>query len=462
MSISIVIPSHNPEALFLSEVKQLLQTHPEWQIIIVDDASDRPLIDFVPSSPNLTVIRNETALGAGASRNMGMVAADRDYTIFADDDDFMDWISVQETVAEMTKQPIVDMAISQYKFLRDGVLAEPYAIDIKLMNDILKGQLSRVVPIEGYENLLRVTNFPWTKVYRTSFIRRIGLRFSETSVQNDIFAHWQSLLSASRILVTARVQCLKVDNKRKARINNTADQRRLQAFTALRETYEIICKSENQRLAPVFWAFYRDLVRWMLDVATPQSRLALMRAHLNFVGILPQDVQLERHTAIKRWELWDMKQLSSILPNDDKSPLLIDQLNGEIYLAEISRLKRLAAELRSDNDNIRRDLNQRTAERNHAQSERDDARKNWDQAKKNVEHLRSEIAAGNQLAHNLEERDRILSKLSDELRQRDFAISDLHHEVADLKRHVNSKAAQMAFRVRNVYLAIVPPRSGRT
>ena len=103
MSISIVIPSHNPEALFLSEVKQLLQTHPEWQIIIVDDASDRPLIDFVPSSPNLTVIRNETALGAGASRNMGMVAADRDYTIFADDDDFMDWISVQETVAEMTR-----------------------------------------------------------------------------------------------------------------------------------------------------------------------------------------------------------------------------------------------------------------------------------------------------------------------------------------------------------------------
>lgn len=68
VSLSVVIPSHNPEALFFIEIGKLLAEHPDWQVIVVDDGSDRALQEFLPQTANLTVLRNATAQGAGTSR----------------------------------------------------------------------------------------------------------------------------------------------------------------------------------------------------------------------------------------------------------------------------------------------------------------------------------------------------------------------------------------------------------
>lgn len=416
MSLSIVIPSYNPETLFFSKIGELLESRPDWQVIIVDDASDQDLRGFLSEAANLTVLRNDQQQGAGVSRNIGIRDIRGDYTVFMDDDDFMDWRVIEELMVHMQAQPAIDMAVSSYRFLRDGKIQPGHAGDMQILNNTLQGQSTRVVGIEGNEDLLRLTNYPWTKLYRTDFIRRIGLCFSETAVQNDIYAHWQSLLFATRILVTNLVQCTQTVNQQGSRISNTADHRRLQAFTALRETYELVRSRELPRVEAVFWSFYSNLSRWMINVSSAVTCPLLMREHVSFAGMLPSDMnRLEAETGVKRWEIWNMNQLADMVPaiGTEAAPSP-DDAQWEICLIEISRLKRLATELHADNDRLRSDLHLRNGD---------------------------------------------LERVQQECRQRDEHIGNLERDVSELHRHVNSKAAQIAFRLRKVYRVFVPFRS---
>lgn len=430
MSLSIVIPSYNPETLFFSAIRELLESHPDWQVIIVDDASDRDLREFLPATANLTVLRNAQQQGAGASRNTGIREIRGDYTVFMDDDDFIDWRVIEELMAQMQAQPAIDMAVSSYRFLRDGKIQPGHSDDMQILNSILQGQSSRVVGIDGNEALLRLKNYPWTKLYRTDFIRRIGLRFSETTVQNDIYAHWQSLLLATRIMVTNRVQCTQTVNQQGNRISNTTDHRRVQAFTAFRETYELVRSRELPRVEAVFWVFYSEVIRWLISISSEATRPLLMREHVSFAGMLPPDMnRIEAETGVKRWEIWNMSQIANMVPATRVEAVpSLDAAQWEICLTEISRLKRLATELRADNDRLRQDLHLRNTE---------------------LEQVRQEC----------KQRNTELEHVRQECKQRDERIGILDREISELHRHVNSKAAQVAFRLRKVYRVFVPMQS---
>ena len=342
VALSVVIPSHNPEAFFFIQIGKLLAAHPDWQVVIIDDGSDRALQEFLPQAANLTVLRNATAQGAGTSRNIGVQAVMGDYTVFLDDDDFMDWGVVEQVMQKMDAAPAVDMAVSSYRFLRDGKLASAHQKDQKILQTTLRGQNSRIVMLDDNEALLRLTNYPWNKVYRTRFIRRIGLRFSDTIVQNDVYAHWQSLLGSSRILVTDLVQCTQAVTMAGSRISNTWDSRRLHAFTALRETYALVQHNPLPRVETAFWAFYHDLVHWMIGSASPGTRVKLMQEHVRFAGIAPRNMTaLEADTGIKSWSLWDMENIeNTTIAAHETTGKPMDPAHLEIWLTEISRLKR--------------------------------------------------------------------------------------------------------------------------
>lgn len=429
MSLSIVVPSRNPETLFFREMGEILENRPDWQVVIVDDASDENLRDFLPTASNLTVLRNPQSKGAGASRNIGLGQIRGDYTIFLDDDDFMDWTTVEKLLAQMDAQPSIDMAVSSYRLVQNGRNRLAHAKDLHILNKILLGQSSRVLGLDGNEILLRLTNYPWTKLYRTEFLRRIGLRFSETSVQNDIYAHWQSLLGATRILVTDLVQCTQTVNPKGNRISNTVDHRRLQAFVALRETYELVRRNGLPHVEATFWTFYHDLTRWMLDITSPASRPLLMREHVTFSGMMPPDMRrLEAETGLKCWELWDMNDIADMVPTaeTDTTPPQ-DPAQWEICLTEISRLKRLAVELRADNDRLRGDLRNRNDELDR-----------MDKA--------------------LRIRDGDLKNLRQECKRREERIGHLDYEVRELRRHMNSRAYRMASGIRKAFRTVIPAR----
>jgi glycosyltransferase involved in cell wall biosynthesis len=90
-SVSIIVPTHNRAHLLQRAVQSVVaQTHTNWELIIVDDASKdgTPAVIDRLKGGRIRALRNETARGPAGARNAGILAAAAtDFIAFLDDDD---------------------------------------------------------------------------------------------------------------------------------------------------------------------------------------------------------------------------------------------------------------------------------------------------------------------------------------------------------------------------------------
>jgi len=87
---TVVIPSHNRAALVPRAIRSILaQTHPRWELIVVDDASsdDTEAIVRPFLSDRIHYFRQSRNAGAAAARNLGAREAKGRYLTFLDSDD---------------------------------------------------------------------------------------------------------------------------------------------------------------------------------------------------------------------------------------------------------------------------------------------------------------------------------------------------------------------------------------
>lgn len=90
--ISFVMPTHNRIEWVGEAIQSLIeQSEPDIEIIVVNDASTDGTKEFLDNwavkDPRVKLIHNETNLGGGKSRNIGMNAATSDVIAVCDDDD---------------------------------------------------------------------------------------------------------------------------------------------------------------------------------------------------------------------------------------------------------------------------------------------------------------------------------------------------------------------------------------
>ncbi len=92
--ISIVIPYYNKTNTIHRSVQSVLnQTYSNWELILIDDASDIPLSEiFQTEDIRIQVLSNEQNLGPGPTRQKGLDIAKGEYIAFLDADD---WWGVQ-------------------------------------------------------------------------------------------------------------------------------------------------------------------------------------------------------------------------------------------------------------------------------------------------------------------------------------------------------------------------------
>ena len=90
-SVSIIVPTHNRAHLLQRAIQSVLaQTHTNWELIIVDDASrdaTPALLDSLKGG-RIRAVRHDTARGPAGARNAGILAAGAtEFIAFLDDDD---------------------------------------------------------------------------------------------------------------------------------------------------------------------------------------------------------------------------------------------------------------------------------------------------------------------------------------------------------------------------------------
>jgi teichuronic acid biosynthesis glycosyltransferase TuaG len=237
--VSIVMSAHNAE-LFLSESIESVQrqTHSNWELIFVDDAStDKTLSvaeEFAIHDPRIRIVRCANNLGVAQARNTGIAEARGQYLAFLDSDDL--WI--QEKLA------------IQVRFLAESDAGFCFGSYRRLTSD---GRMSNPVQIPDrvtYDNLLygNVIGCLTVLIDRT----KIG-PFLMPSVSHEDFAAWLSILKRGHVahgiqqdLARYRVSSSSVSGKK---------------WRAAYWTWNIYRKTERLPLKRAVACFFRYVLR---------------------------------------------------------------------------------------------------------------------------------------------------------------------------------------------------------
>ncbi len=205
-TLTLAIPVHN-DAEGLARILALLDglTPVVAHVVVVDDGSDPPL-EAVPWPVPVTWLRNDSARGPGAARNMALEHVTTPHVMFLDADD-TPTPELVPLMRDLAGQRF-DFCLFQHHDSRAGQELRwgQMRWDRTLWSQagVLAGALSPVGP-EAAGLLARTANYPWNKIYRTAFLRDHGIHCTPILVHEDVELHWRGFLHARRVFASDRV-----------------------------------------------------------------------------------------------------------------------------------------------------------------------------------------------------------------------------------------------------------------
>ncbi len=293
MKLALAIPVWN-DALGLSRLlAQVGQLGCFDQIVVVDDGSN-PALDLTdqtlfPSevSAEISLLRNETPQGAGQARNRALAVVEASHVLFFDADDVLTdelpalWRSLAGRDFDFCIFKHADSRLSQTGGWGQTALDE----GLWRLAGCSSGAL-QLLPEAGYALLAQTANYPWNKIYRTEFLRRNRIRFSEIPVHNDILAHWMGFIHARTVLVSDRVAAVHFIRSKAERLTNRRGAERLRVLEPLQQVVVEIRRRQGceSALMAAFLRFSSGLFDWMRGNIDPSLHRALDRAVSGFLA----------------------------------------------------------------------------------------------------------------------------------------------------------------------------------
>jgi glycosyltransferase involved in cell wall biosynthesis len=186
--VSVVLPTHNRREMLREALESVArQTLADWEVIVVDDASDPPasLSNGVAiEARRIRLIRHERARGGPAAKNTGIKAAQGEFVAFLDDDDLYQPTYLEAAVSALNAYPAFDVAFMGVAAFgpkapqSDAVYAHamrrtmdraggrPLAADLVAFDDGLVGALLKSVPMAFQRPIVRRAALDRIGLYR--------------------------------------------------------------------------------------------------------------------------------------------------------------------------------------------------------------------------------------------------------------------------------------------------------
>ena len=205
--VSVIIPVYNVEKYLRECLDSVInQTLSDMEIICINDGStDKSLgilKEYAEKDSRIKIIIQENQ-GQGVARNNAIEAAQGEYLVFVDPDDFLDSEAL-EVINKSFSDSAVD--IIQFDYLvcsEDGAnnrqrvfkkRAKRY-FNLNLLNDkVFNWQEVGKKSIEG------LSLFCWDKAYKTTFIKENNIKFAPTKNGEDHIFSISANLLANKIL----------------------------------------------------------------------------------------------------------------------------------------------------------------------------------------------------------------------------------------------------------------------
>lgn len=169
---SVIVPVYKVEAVLPRCIESILnQTVPDFELILIDDGSpDRSgaiCDEYAAKDARIRVIHQKNG-GVSRARNAGLDAAQGEYIVFIDSDDYVD-----ATYLQCFDENPADLIIGGYQIEGQELLQRVIRRNEYLYID----DINQTEFISLFEN--GALNYVWTKCFLASIIKREGIRFDE-------------------------------------------------------------------------------------------------------------------------------------------------------------------------------------------------------------------------------------------------------------------------------------------
>lgn len=197
--VSIVVPVYNVEKYVETCIESVLtQTLKDFEIVIIDDVSTDQSYEIIRRNyskyHNVKFVQNETNLGLGATRNIGINLAHGKYIYFVDSDDVIlpNCIEKLYGIAEANEADIVHMAGFYTPVEEDFSVHEGIKVNVSKCIDCHPNVYRTPSDLNKRlrEHYIRygVAPMTWLNFYRREFLLKNSTFFPDMAHEDEPFA----------------------------------------------------------------------------------------------------------------------------------------------------------------------------------------------------------------------------------------------------------------------------------
>ncbi|MBE6499014.1 MAG: glycosyltransferase [Methanobrevibacter thaueri] len=202
IKVSVVIPVYNVEE-FLGECLDSIvnQTLKDIEIICVNDGSkDKSLeiLNYYAANDDRFIVIDQENGGHAVATNRGMELARGKYLYLMDSDDFVELNTLEEAYNYAEEKDVDFVIFQSMNYVTDEdryYKAENYSME--KVADFVGDSVFNYRDLGDL--IFNITVTPWSKLYRTNFVRDCGATFPEGLIFDDNIFFWDVLFSAKKI-----------------------------------------------------------------------------------------------------------------------------------------------------------------------------------------------------------------------------------------------------------------------
>lgn len=205
---SIIIPVYNAATYIKRCVHQIInQSYQNYEIIFINDGStdnSSYLLDIISKECSNIKIINQSNLGPGTARNVGIETARGNYLLFLDIDDEYHHGMLQTLYNNSTNSPdVIVYNYIEYNLKKDYKFKSFYKPLYANTSDEI-----REIYSSYFCNLPFSNGFCWNRAYNRHFINKHDIKFGHQRIQEDelfnlyVYRHAQSLRIIADTLYT--------------------------------------------------------------------------------------------------------------------------------------------------------------------------------------------------------------------------------------------------------------------
>ena len=250
--VSVIIPVYNVENYVGECLNSVLnQTYKNIEIILVNDGSqDRTALkvkEYANKYDNIKFIEIENH-GQGYARNLALEQAKGEYIMFMDSDDFIDPVTIEESVKLMEKDN-ADVVAYDWKYFHHKNKKYIYRhADTMYFEKCLEGDDKyKILDIGAY--------FTVNKLYRKSLLIDNNIRYMEKYIYEDVPFWVEIAIHAKKISIIQKPYYnVRIGTISSTRSNRNTDFHYKSFITSVTETLNIIRNSNipQEKFTPYF------------------------------------------------------------------------------------------------------------------------------------------------------------------------------------------------------------------